>query len=100
MAEARSAKKHSLSQKDVDFGRHGLTASGGEILSRDRGIAHVATYCLHDVGVATAAQLTELRSDTALDMASGQRQERNVGGDELLPDDAGLEETVWRERKS
>lgn len=67
-------------------------------MSLSGSVDHIAPYCLHHVTAAADAPLAELRVDTALHVASAQRQEWNVACDELLLDDAGLEEAAWREK--
>lgn len=67
-------------------------------MSLDGSVGHVAPYCLHHVTAAAAAPLAELRADAALHVESAQRQEGNEAGDELLLDDAGLEEAACREK--
>ncbi len=86
------------SQEEVDFGGNSLAASYGEVLSLDRSVDHVASYSLHHVTAGAAAPLAELRADTVLHVASARRQEGNKAGDELLLDDAGVEEAAWREK--
>lgn len=86
------------SEEEVDFGRDSLTAGSGEVLSLNRSVDHVAPHCLHHVTAAAAALLAELRADAALNVASAQRQKGNEASDELLLDDAGLEEAACRDR--
>lgn len=86
------------SQEEVDFGRDSLTAGRTKVLSLDGSVDHVAPYCLNHVIPGADAPLTELWVDTALHVPSTQRQEGNEAGDELLLDDAGVEEATWREK--
>lgn len=64
----------------------------------DGGVGHVEADRLHYVAAAAGAALAELRANAALHVAACQRQERNEARDELLLDDAGLEEATCREK--
>lgn len=87
------------SQEEVDLGRDGLAAGGGEVAFLDGRVDHAAPHRLHHVAAAAAAPLAELRAHAALHVAAAQRQEGNEAGDEPLLDDAGLKEPTWRAKR-
>lgn len=97
--EVSKHRSHSDSQEEVDFGRDGLAAGGGEVSFRNGRVDHVTPDRLHHVAAAAAASLAELRAHAALHVAPGQRQEGNEAGDEPLLDDAGLKEPTWRRKR-
>lgn len=82
------------SQEEVYFGGDGLTAGGGEVVSLDRCVGHACPNFLHHVLVEAVAALAEFKVSAAFDVASPQRQERNKACDELLLNDAGVEEAT------
>lgn len=49
--------------------------------------------------VGAVASLAEVKVSAAFHVVSPQRQERNKACDELLLNDAGVEEATWRERE-
>lgn len=55
---------------------------------------HVPPHSVHHVAPPTVAALAELRQHAALHVAPAQRQEGDKTSDELLLDDAGLEEAA------
>lgn len=72
----------------------GLTAGGGEVVSLDRCVGHAGPNFIHHVLVGEVASLTEVKVSAAFHVVSPQRQERNKASDELLLNDAGVEEAT------
>lgn len=88
------------SQEEVYFGGDGLTTGGGEVVSLDRCVGHARANFLHHVSVGAVTSLAEVKVSAAFNVVSPQRQERNKACDELLLNDARVEEAIWRERKT
>lgn len=75
-----------------------LEAGATKVLSLLGHVDNGSPYCLHHIGALALTPLAELSAGTALHMASAQGQEGHKAGQQLLLDDAGMEESTWGEK--
>lgn len=87
------------SQKEVYLGRDSFATCCGEVLSLNRMEDHISPNSFHYIAPLTVAALAELRAHATLHVASAQWQEWDKMCDELLLDDARLEEATCRDKR-